>query len=209
MCSYLFADLLSAFVHAFLDNCYQRHPIVGPLCKAFQFHHYHPRSLTVAPGLYWVTHTLEGVTPWTLAYVLLGVRYQLPREIEVFVGCTSLFLPLTYVWHNMSHLPDDLRPWWFQVLQALGLALSSEAHFVHHRQIDKSWSSMAGIMDFVPNLLVEYFYDRQDSITTFNIICVLAGLPWYVGYLYYVILQRGISIQKTSFRKKDLFHLHL
>eukprot|EP00930_Biecheleria_cincta_P026614 TRINITY_DN18738_c0_g1_i1.p1 TRINITY_DN18738_c0_g1~~TRINITY_DN18738_c0_g1_i1.p1 ORF type:complete len:478 (+),score=31.37 TRINITY_DN18738_c0_g1_i1:29-1462(+) len=209
VCAYLFADLLSAFVHAFLDNCYQMHPIVGPLCKAFQFHHYHPRSLTVAPVLYWVTHTLEGVTPWTLAYVLLGVYYQLPREIEVFVGCISVFMPLTYVWHNMSHLPDDARPWWFQALQVTGLALSSEAHFVHHRQIDTSWSSMAGIMDFVPNFLVRYFYDRQDSITTLNIICILAGGPWYVGYVYYVILQRGTRIQKVLVGKKEPLHLDL
>eukprot|EP00746_Dinoflagellata_sp_MGD_P087711 gnl/MRDRNA2_/MRDRNA2_34768_c0_seq1.p1 gnl/MRDRNA2_/MRDRNA2_34768_c0~~gnl/MRDRNA2_/MRDRNA2_34768_c0_seq1.p1 ORF type:complete len:512 (-),score=45.46 gnl/MRDRNA2_/MRDRNA2_34768_c0_seq1:513-1970(-) len=194
VCAYLFVDLASAFVHAFLDNCYIQHPIVGPMCKAFQFHHYHPRSLSVAPVIYWITHTLEGALPLTGIYVVLGLHYQLPKEIELFVGLTAIFWPLTYCWHNLAHLPDSERMLWFKGLQYLGLALSSEAHFVHHRLFDKSWSSMAGIMDWVPNLLVEYFYDRQNAIATWNIIfCMLIG-PWYIFFMYYVILGRGLPI---------------
>lgn len=191
VCSYLFVDLASAFVHAYLDNCYIGSPIMGSLCKAFMHHHYHPRSLSVAPFLYWISHTLEGALPITLIYVVLGVCYELPREVELFVLFTAIFWPATYVWHNMAHLPESERWGWFRLLQHTGLALSSTGHFVHHRVIDTSWSSMAGIMDFVPNLLVRYIYDRQNANATFSILFSMLVGPWFAFFFHCVILRRG------------------
>ena len=78
-----------------------------------------------------------------------------------------------------------------QALQTLGLALDSDLHEVHHREFNHTWSVMAGLVDWIPNLLARFFYDRRNARVTWGIIAVLTLAPWYVAFVHCVVRGRA------------------
>jgi len=183
---FLFVDLLSAFLHAFLDNCSIFHPIFAGQCRGTQYHHYHPRSQSLLPMHQWFYNPIAvGVTiPVMLLLMLPRVMYKYPPQMNFAVTCMGLVWPLTYVFHEFAHLPTEQVPGWILGLQAIGVALHPDVHKAHHRQFNFTWSVLSGLMDFVPNFMARSVYDHHDSNQTCGIIIALVSLAWYAQLLF-------------------------
>jgi len=178
---YLYVDLMSAFLHAFLDNCSTDHALYGKQCRGTQYHHYHPRSQSLIPIYQWFYNPIAvGVTiPVLLLHMIPRMIYYYPPQMNFAIICMGFVWPLTYVFHEFAHLPAAQVPWWARCLQAMGVALHPDIHKAHHRDFNFTWSVLSGIMDFVPNCLARSVYDRHDTSATLGIIIALVCLIWY------------------------------
>lgn len=198
---YLYVDLMSAFLHTYLDNCSIDHPVYGGQCRGTQYHHYHPRSQSLAPMFTWFCNPIAvGVTiPVLLLQMVPRAVYQYPPQMSFAITCGGLVWPLTYVFHELAHLPATQVPLWAQFLQAIGVALHPDIHKAHHKEFNYTWSVLAGILDFVPNFLAGTVYDRHDTSVTLGIIIALVSLPSCAQLLY---LDRSSTNGKSRLWKK-------
>jgi len=200
--AYAHNDLNSAFVHAFMDNCHHKHPIVGGGCTGTQFHHHRPRGQSLEPMVNWLGNPIATLPAIVVCgiYIYLGngIKYprclqtgfHYPRWFEFLLFWLGVTAPLSYFFHQSAHTPDAERGWFLTFLQQSGVALSPELHKIHHRLPNGTWSVMAGWMDFVPNWLV-----RNAHITTYEgpesahaslvVILLITVLPWFLWLGYF------------------------
>jgi len=183
---FLFVDLLSAFLHAFLDNCSITHPVFASQCRGTQYHHYHPRSQSLLPMYQWFYNPIAvGVTiPVMVLLMLPRIKYKYPPQLRFAITCMGFVWPLTYVFHEFAHLPAAEVTWWIRGLQAIGLALHPDIHKAHHREFNFTWSILSGIMDFIPNFMARSVYDHHNSNETCGIIISLVAAPWYAQLIF-------------------------
>lgn len=209
--AFFYLDLLSAFVHGFLDNCNHELPMIGRYCAGTQFHHHEPRSQSQESILHWVggmVGTVPGIV-FVGLYGFVGSIYRLsadslddditpltscyPRWFQFFILLVTLLAPLSYVFHQAAHVPEKERFWLWTLLQRWHIALSPQLHKMHHLEPNMTWSVLSGYMDWLPNLLQDTFGVASTSRVMFIACCTLVFAPWCTILAYLSMTARCVQ----------------
>lgn len=183
---FLYLDLASGFMHCFLDNCDTLEGMFASQCRGTQYHHWHPRSQSLEHWTQWLCNPITvGIQlPVCALFISPTFFYEASVEFHIAVFFGAWFWPLTYVFHELAHLPVHELPVFVRWLQWAGLALNPELHKQHHHTPNGTFSVMSGIMDFVPNFLTRYVYDPHDANCTLGVLIALALMPLAVSIYF-------------------------
>ena len=146
--AWLGADLLSGFVHWFIESVLSRFSSFDWLVTPFLEHH---ATSTLEDETWYITFSHIGI----LASAFLSILYVFPLP-PFFVGYWIWLVAIAYMnqaIHRLCHRPLADRPRWFAKIQDWGLVLTAEHHAVHHDQLDRNYCLVSGHADLLLNRL--------------------------------------------------------
>ena len=141
-------NLLSGFIHWFIENVLSRHSTFDALVNPFLDHH--ARNILEEESWY-ITFSHIGI----LAFAFLSILYVFPLP-PFFLGYWIWLVAISYMnpaIHRLCHRPLADRPRWFAKIQDWGLVLTAEHHAVHHDQVDQNYCLVSGHADLLLNRL--------------------------------------------------------
>jgi|GEM_PF-4512862 len=126
------ADLLSGFVHKYLDSWASSEGFLGGAVRAFRFHHESPSGMSDNTYL---ENTGDTATYLAPLFGLVAAAPLAGVHVDPVVGTSSLVLLLTLmnsqIFHAQAHLTTPSA--FFAYLQKLRLSLRKDQHLLHHR----------------------------------------------------------------------------
>lgn len=136
------ADIITAFLHKFLDNyASEDYALWGSPARAFRKHHEFPSNLNTLPYILNIAAFAQTMAPMYM--LTIALRNYMNPPIAASVLLLLLLLSNATEIHRQSHLHTPLP--WIQKLQEYGLLLSSVKHARHHRQpIDSDYAIING-----------------------------------------------------------------
>jgi len=144
--AWLVADLLSGFIHWFIENVLSRSSTFDALVNPFLDHH--ARNI-LEEETWYITFSHLGI----LAFFFLSTLYVFPFPpfIEGYWVWTVAFSYMAPAIHRLSHRSPAERPRWFARLQSWGVVLPSEHHALHHVKFDRNHCLVSGHADLLLN----------------------------------------------------------
>ena len=156
-------DLVSGFIHIFLDRYNGENPYIKPLADNFQKHHDDPAGILKRTNLEVMSESCTST--WFILAFLVLINYVLRNSpfisyVTLFSSLLALIGPYMQVSHRLSHLmvhdPPPKNSTSFIVLNFLqknGVLLNPEFHRKHHKINDKYWPIFNGwssnLMDYL------------------------------------------------------------
>ena len=155
-------DLISGFIHIFLDRYNGENPYIKPVADSFKEHHDDPAGMVKRTNFEVLFETRR---VWFMLPFLVLINYVLRNSpfisyVTLFSTLLALIGPFMQVSHRLSHLmvhdPPPKNSTSFIVLNFLqknGVLLNPELHRKHHKINDKHWPIFNGwssnFMDFM------------------------------------------------------------
>lgn len=155
-------DLISGFIHIFLDRYDGKNPYIKPVADSFKEHHDNPAGMVKITNL---EVLFEVRLLWFMLTFLVVMNYVLRNSplscyVTLFSTLLALIGPLMQVSHRLSHVMVHHTPpknsTSFIVLNFLqnnGVLLNPEFHKKHHKINDKHWPIFNGwssnLIDFL------------------------------------------------------------
>lgn len=155
-------DLISGFIHIFLDRYNGENPYIKPVADSFKEHHDNPAGMVKRTNL---EVLFETRLLWFMLIFLVLINYVLRNSpfisyVTLFSSLLAFIGPFMQVSHRLSHLmvhdPPPKNSTSFIVLNFLqknGVLLNPELHRKHHKINDKHWPIFNGwssnLMEFL------------------------------------------------------------